>query len=55
MNLKQNEGLECENDSKNTTRALLGIFLSNIKRNMNKYVHELVGLKTNNVYFTDTD
>ena len=55
VNLKQDDGLECDTDLKNTMPAHLGSFiLSNNKRIMNDFIREINGLK-NNVYYTDND
>ena len=54
--MKQDEGLECETDLKNTMPAHLGNFnSSNSKRIMTNFIREIDGSKTNNVYYTDTD
>ena len=55
VNLKQDDGLECDTDLKNTMPAHLGSFiLSNSKRIMNDFIREINAFK-NNVYYTDND
>ena len=56
MKLKQDDGLECETDLKNTMPAHLGGFnLSNNKRIMNNSIRDNDRLQTSNVYYTDMD
>ena len=54
--LKQDEGLECQTDLKNTMPAHLGSFvLNNSRRIMNNFAPEKNGFKFNKGYHTDTD
>ena len=49
-------GLEDEVKKLNTMPLHLRAFvLSNSKRNMNYFIHAIIGLYTNDVYYTDTD
>ena len=50
------KGLEYEVKKLITKPLHLGAFvLSNSKRIVNNFIHPIIGLFTNNVYFTDTD
>ena len=52
--MKQDEGLGFETELKNTMPAHLGSFiLSESKRIMNNFTHEINGFKTNFVHYTD--
>ena len=56
VELKNDDGLEGNNDVKTTLASQLGAFiLSNTKRIMNKFIKELNGFYKNNIYYTDTD
>ena len=50
------DGLEDDNKRLNTMPLHLGAFvLSNSWRNMNKFIHAIIGFHTNDVHYTDTD
>ena len=56
VKLKKDDGLESDNDVKNTLPSHLGAFiLSNSKRNMNNYIREINGFYNNSIYYGDTD
>ena len=56
VKLKQYDDLECETDLKNTMPAHLGSFiLSKSKKISKNFILEIDGLKTINVYKSDTD
>ena len=56
MKIEQHEGEECEVDIKNTMQGLFGSFLwSNRRRIMNTFIRGIIGFKTMNVFFTDTE
>ena len=53
---KKDDGLEGDNDVKNTLPSYLGAFLlSNSKRNMNNFIREVNGFSNNSIYYGDTD
>ena len=52
----KDDGLDCDDDVKNTLPSLLGAFiLSNCKRNMNKIIREINRFYNNSIYYGDTD
>ena len=56
VKLKKDDGLEEDNDIKNTLPCHLGAFiLSNSKRNMNEFIIEINGFYNNSIYYGDTD
>ena len=56
VKLKKNDGLEGDDDVKNTLPSHLGAFiLSNSKRIMNNFIREINGFYNNSIYYTDTD
>ena len=56
VKLKKDDGLESDNDVKNTLPSHLGAFiLSNSKRFMNNFIREINGFYNNSIYFRDTD
>ena len=56
VKLKKVDGLEEDNDVKNTLPSHLGAFiLSNSRRFMNKFIREINGFYNNSIYYTDTD
>ena len=56
VKLKTGDGLESDNNVKNTLPSHLGAFiLSNSIRIMNNFIRELNGFYNNNIYYTDTD
>ena len=56
VKLKKDDGLESDNDVKNTLPSHLGSFiLSNSKRIMNNFVREINGFFNNSIYYGDTD
>ena len=56
VNLKKDDGLEVNNDVKNTLPSHLGDFiLSNSKRIMNNFIREINGCYNNTIYYGDTD
>ena len=56
VKFKKDDGLEEDNDVKNTLPSHLGAFiLSNSKRNMNNFIREINGFYNNSIYYTDTD
>ena len=56
VKLKKDDGLEGDNDVKNTLPSHLGAFiLSNSKRIMNNFIREINGFYNNSIYYTDTD
>ena len=56
VKLKKDDGLESDNDVKNTLMSHLGAFiLSNSKRIMNNFIREINGFYNNSIYYGDTD
>ena len=56
VKLKKDDGLDGDNDMKNTLPSHLGVFISgNIKRIMNNFIREINGFYNNIIYFGDTD
>ena len=56
VKLKKDDGLEEDNDVKNTLPSHLGDFiLSNSKRIMNNFIREINGFYNNSIYYGDTD
>ena len=56
VKLKKDDGLEEDNDIKNTLPSHLGAFiLSNSKRIMNNFIREINGFYNNSIYYGDTD
>ena len=56
VKLKKDDGLEEDNDVKNTLPSQLGAFiLRNSKRIMNKFIRDINGFYNNSIYYTDTD
>ena len=56
VKLKKDDGLEGDDDVKNTLPSHLGAFiLSNSKRIMNIFIREINGFYNNSIYYTDTD
>ena len=56
LKLKQDDGLECKAEQKNTIPVHLGsLFLSVSKRFMNNFIREINGFTNNNVYYIVTD
>ena len=56
VKLKKDDGLEGDNDVKNTLSSHLGAFiLSNSKRIMNNFIKEINGFYNNSIYYGDTD
>ena len=56
VNLKKDDGLDGDNDVKNTLPSHLGAFiLSNSKRIMNNFMRENNGFYINSIYYGDTD
>ena len=56
VKLKKDDGLEGDNDVKNTLPSQLGAFiLSNSKRIMNNFIREINGFYNNSIYYGDTD
>ena len=56
VKLKKYDGLDGDNDVKNTLPSLLGAFiLSNSKRSMNNFVREINGFYNISIYYRDTD
>ena len=56
VKLKKNDGLEGDNDVKDTLPSHLGAFiLSNSKRIMNNFIIEINGFFNNSIYYGDTD
>ena len=56
VKLKKDDGLEGDNDVKNTLPSHLGAFiLSNSKRILNNFIREINGFYNNSIYYTDTD
>ena len=56
VKLKKDDGLEGDNDVKNTLPSHLGAFiLSNSKRIMNNFIREINGFYNNSIYYGDTD
>ena len=54
--MKDDEGLQDEVKKVNSMPLHLDAFiLSNSKRIMNNFIHEIGGFYTNDVYYTDTD
>ena len=54
--IKKDDGLESDNDVKNTLPSHLGAFiLSNSKRIMNNFIREINGFYNNSIYYGDTD
>ena len=53
---KKDDGLEGDNDVKNTLPSHLGAFiLNNSKRIMNNFIREINGFYNNSIFCTDTD
>ena len=56
VKFKKDDGLEGDNDVKNTLPSHLGAFiLSNSKRIMNNFIREINGFYNNSIYYGDTD
>ena len=56
VKLKKDDGLEGDNDVKNTLPSHFGAFiLSNSKRIMNNFIREINGFCNNSIYYGDTD
>ena len=56
VKMKNNDGLDGDNNVKNTLPFHLGAFiLSNSKRNMNNFIREINGFYDNSIYYGDTD
>ena len=56
VKVKKDDGLESDNDVKNTIPSHLGAFiLSNSKRIMNNFIREINGFYNNSIYYVDTD
>ena len=56
VKLKTDDGLDCDNDVKNTLPGQLGAFvLSNSKRIMKSFIREINGFFKNSIYNEDTD
>ena len=56
VKLKKDDGLQGDNDVKNTLPSHLGAFiLSNSKRFMNNFIREINGFYNNSIYYGDTD
>ena len=56
VKLKKDDGLEDNNDVKNTLPSHLEAFiLSNSKRIMNNFIREINGFYNNSIYYRDTD
>ena len=56
VKFKKDDGLEADNDVKNTKPSHLGAFiLSNSKRIMNNFIREINGYYNNSIYYGDTD
>ena len=56
VKFRKDDGLEGDNDVKNTLPSHLGAFiLSNIKRIMNNFIRKINGFYNNSIYYTDTD
>ena len=56
VKLKKDDGLEGDNDVKNTLPSHLGAFiLSNSKRIINNFIREINGFYNNSIYYGDTD
>ena len=56
LKLKKDDGLESDNDVKNTLPSHLGAFiLSNRERIMNNFIREINGFYNTTIYYTDTD
>ena len=56
VKLKKDDGLDSDNDVKNTLPSQLGAFiLRNSKRIMNKFFREINGFYNNSIYYGDTD
>ena len=56
VKFKKDDGLDGDNDVKDTMPSRLGVFiLSNSKRIMNKFIKEINGFYSNNIYYTDAD
>ena len=56
VKFKKDDGLEGDNDVKNTLPRPLGAFiLSNSKRIMNNFIREINGFHNNSIYYTDTN
>ena len=54
--MKRGDGLDSDNDIKNTLLSHLGAFISNSsKRNLNNFFKDMNGLCNNNVHYRDTD
>ena len=56
VKLKKDDGLEGDNDVKNTLPSHLGAFILSIsKRIMNNFIREITGFHNNSIYYGDTD
>ena len=56
VELKKDDGLDSDNDVKNTLPSQLGAsILSNSKRTMNKFIREINGFYNNSINYGDTD
>ena len=56
VKLKKDDGLDGDNDVKNTLPSQLGAFiLSKSKRIKNKFISEINGFYNNSIYFGDPD
>ena len=57
VKIKKDDGLDGDNEVKNTLPRLLGAsILNNTKRNMNKFIREINGFcKKKSIYYGDTD
>ena len=56
VKLRKDDGLDCDNDVKNTLTCQLGAFsLSNSKRIMNNFIREINGFYNNSIYYGDAD
>ena len=55
LKLKTDDGLDGDNDEKNTLPRHLGAFISsNSKGIMNNFIREINGFYINNIYYADT-
>ena len=56
LNLKKDDGLDGDNDIKNTWPSLFGAFiLANSKRIRSNFIREINGFSNISIYSTDTD
>ena len=56
VKLKKDDGLDCDNDVKNTLPSQLGAFvLSKSKRIMNNFIRQINGFHNISIYYGDTD